>query len=316
MTPGARRGPVSAALGLAAVISAQGALGVLGLAACNEGNKKMAPLPFESKSSQWTELSLPGVELYLDVEKDPPHRSAGGARVDGSSRMLRGKEAFDAVSSRAGNDATTLATLAMLFLDESVAGKKPWTQPGGARPPEQQAIAKPPAVSGDTLVYWRAHPQLADLVRCRVSLSSGTVACELGGDVLQAERVGKDPAGTARDQLASSDPLVRIRGIEALGQVGDDGARTQLIELALNAHDGRERTAAVRVLGKTGGAGVVAALSRVLLYDRFEETRQAAAVALGELRDPAGRDALQKAESGDADGRVQVLAAEALKKLK
>jgi hypothetical protein len=284
--------------------------------ACNEGHKKMAPLPFESKSSLWNELSVPGVELYLDVESGPPHRSAGGARVDGASRMLRGKEAFDATRARVGGDATAIATLAMLFLDEGVAGKKPWMQPGGTRPPEQQAVAKPPALSGDTLVYWRAHAQLADLVRCRVSLASGNIACELGGDVVQAERVGKDPAGTAKEQLASSDVFVRIRGIEALGAVGDDGARAQLIDLALNAHDARERAAAVRVVGKIGGAGVVAALSRVLLYDRFEEVRQAAAVALGDLRDPAGRDALQKAETGDADGRVQVLAAEALKKLK
>jgi HEAT repeat protein len=69
-------------------------------------------------------------------------------------------------------------------------------------------------------------------------------------------------------------------------------------------------------LAKTGGAGVVAALSRVLLYDKFDQVREAAATALGDLRDPAGRDALQRAESGDADIRVRKLATEALKKLK
>jgi hypothetical protein len=290
-------------------------IGALAPAACNEGDKKMPP--FGSKSSSWNELTVPGVELFLETEKAGPHRSWGAVRVDDAGGYLRGKEAFDATRARVGNDPVALATLAMLFLDEGVSGKKPWTKPeGGARPPDQQAIAKPPALSGDTLVYWRDHAQLADLVRCRVSLSSGEITCELGGAVLQAERVAKNPAGTARQDLASANVEERIRGIQALGQVKDDHAREQLIDLALNAHDPRERQAAVEVLGKTGGTGVVAALGRVLLYDQYAEVRQAAATALGELRDPAARDALQRAESGDANGRVQVLAAEALKKLK
>jgi HEAT repeat protein len=204
----------------------------------------------------------------------------------------------------------------MLVLDDGVAGKKPWTQPGGARPPEQQAIAKPPALSGDTLVYWRAHAQLADLVRCRVALSNGTVTCELGSDVVQAERVGKDPAAAAKDDLASPDLQTRTRGIEALGRVGDDHARAQLIDLALNAYEREERRVAVTVLAKVGGAGVVAAVSRVLLFDKSEEVRQAAATTLGQLHDPAARDALTRAASGDANARVQVLAADALKQLK
>jgi HEAT repeat protein len=61
---------------------------------------------------------------------------------------------------------------------------------------------------------------------------------------------------------------------------------------------------------------VVAAVSRVLLHDKRDEVREAAATALGDLHDPAGRDALQRAEGGDADIRVRVLATEALKKLR
>jgi len=284
--------------------------------ACNEGDKKMAPLPFESKSSRWNELTVPGVELFIERETAAPHRGQGAARVDGARGYLHGKDAFDVARARVGNDPTALATLAMLFLDDDVAGKKPWTQPQGPRVPEQQAIAKPPALSGDSLVYWRSHEQAADLVRCRVSLSTGTVAWELGGDVLQAERVTKDPAAAAKQYLASTNFADRTRGIQALGEVGDDRAREQLIELALNANDLRERRAAVKVLGKTLGAGVVTAVSRALLYDKSDEVRQAAATALGQLRDPAAREALQQAESGDSNGRVQVLAADALKQLK
>ena len=287
------------------------------LVACSEGDKKMPP--FGSKSSaSWSELKVPGMELFLETEKASPYRSWGTARVDGSSKTLRGKEAFDAARTRVGNDPTALATLAMLFVDDGVAGHKPWTQPssGGSTPPAEQALARPPALDGDTLVYWRQHVQLADLVRCKVALSTGDISCELGSQLAQSERVAKDPAAAARDDLASDDIETRIQGIEALGAVGTDQARDKLIDLALNAHEARERGTAVEVLGKVGGTGVVAAVSRVLLYDKYGEVRQAAATALGNLRDPAARPALQKAESGDADGRVQVLAADALKKLK
>jgi hypothetical protein len=286
------------------------------LTACKEGPKKMAPPPFESKSSPWNELALPGVQIFIEHDASPPHRAKATATVDGTSGKLSGKAAFDAARAKASNDATALATLAMLFLDDDVAGKQPWTRPTGPQVPEQQAIARPPALSGDTLVYWRFHSQLADLVRCQASLSTGKVTCELGGNVLQAERIGANPADAAKQYLASDNVHERIRGIQALGQVKDDRAREQLIDIALNQHDPRERSAAVAVLGKTGGTGVVEAVSRVLLYDQYPEVRQAAATALGDLGDPAGRDALSRAEKGDANARVQVLAAEALKKLK
>jgi hypothetical protein len=297
----------------AAFVLGLGALTLLG--ACNEGNKKMGSPPFESKSSPWKDLTVPGVELYVEHETQSPHRARGSARVDGKGKVF-GKEAFDAVRARTGDDATALATLAMLFLDEDVAGKKPWTAPVGSQAPDQQAIAKPPALAGDTLVYWRSHAQLADLVRCKVTLSSGAVTCELGGNVLQAERVGANPAEAAKQYLASDNVHDRLRGIAALGEVKTDAARAQLIDMALNKHDPRERQAAVEVLGKTGGAGVVDAVSKILLLDQYAEVRQAAATALGELRDPAGRDALERASKGDANGRVQVLAADALKKLR
>jgi len=298
----------------AALVFWIGALAVL--AACNEGDKKMPP--FGSKSSSpWTELAVPGVELFLETEKASPYRSWGAARVDGARDLLHSKKAFDATRARVAGDATAIATLAMLFLDDGVAGRKPWTKPiGGARPPEQEAIARPPALTGDTLVYWREHAQTADLVRCRLSVPSGEIACEIGSKVLQAERVAQDPAGAARADLASDNIVVRTRGIEALGKVGDDRSREQLIEIALNAYQPEERRVAVTVLARVGGAGVVAALGRVLLHDKFDEVREAAATALGDLRDPAARDALQRAESGDADIRVRKLATEALKKLK
>jgi hypothetical protein len=285
-------------------------------AACNEGDKKMPP--FGSKSSSWNELKVPGVELFVETQKSEPYRPTGAARIDGSGGLLRGKEAFDATRTRVGGDATALATLAMLFLDDRVAGRKPWTQPstGGSTSQDQEKIARPPVVSGDSLVYWRLHIQLSDLVRCTVAMSAGTVQCESGRDLVFADRVAKDPAGAANQDLASDNIEVRLDGIRALGHVGDDASRKRLIEIALNAYQPRERSTAIEVLTKVGGAGVVDAIGRALLYDKFDEVREAAATALGDLHDPAGRDALQRAESGDADIRVRVLATEALKKLK
>jgi hypothetical protein len=287
--------------------------GLAALASCNEGSKKMPSPPFESKSSAWNELSVPGAELLIDQEQTAPYRARGAARVDG--KELRGKDAFDATRTRVNGDPIAIATLAMLFIDDGVAGKHPWTQPSGARPPDQQAVAKPPALAGDTLTYWRAHAQLADLVRCKVSLSSGEIACELGSAIVQTDRAAQDPDAAAKQDLASTNVNDRIRGIHTLGQSKDPHARDQLIELALNAYDFRERAAATETLGKLGGPGVVGAVSRILLFDQYPEVRQVAATALGDLRDPAGRDALQKASTGDANGRVQVLASEALKRI-
>ena len=82
-------------------------IGALALStACSEGDKKMPPFGPKSSSS-WNELKVPGVELLLETEKASPYRSWGAARVDGS-RVLHGKEAFDATRTRVDNDATAL----------------------------------------------------------------------------------------------------------------------------------------------------------------------------------------------------------------
>lgn len=209
-----------------------------------------------------------------------------------------------------------LATLAMLFLDDGVAGRSPWTEPSDANPVDEQAIAKPPVLEGDTLTYWRLHKQTANLVRIRVSLASGTRTYEEGGALVQAERAARSGVGAAKDDLASSNVDYRIHGIGTLGMVGNDEARAKLIDLALNDEQPRARAAAVRELGKLGKADTVAALSRVLLYDQFTEVRETAAQTLGQIGDPAGRDALQRAQAGDADVRVRILSEEALKKLR
>lgn len=279
--------------------------------ACSEGySDGRKPMTAPAGASAWTQVTVPGVDLFVATDAKPPYRAHGIARVDGKER--RGADAWAATRTRT-KDPSALATLAMMFLDDSTAGRTPWVSGGGSAPPEEQALAKPPAVSGDTLVYWRPHVQLANLVRCTVTMSTGAIKCELGSDVVAASRAANPDA--ARADLASSDVNIRIRGIRALASNKDAAVRSKLIELALNAVDYRERQAAVESLAKIGGDGVVIVLSRILLFDQYAEVREAAAVALGDLHDPAARDALTKAESGDSNARVQALAAAALKKL-
>ncbi len=295
-------------------------------AACSEGKNQMAPPPpsLDSKSAPsatpptptaqvWTGLTIPGVVLFLDHAATAPYRAHASARVGGT--LLADQAAFDATRAHVASDPVALATLAMLIVDGASAGKLPWTKPTGQNVPDQQAIAQPPALSGDTLVYWRQHEQLADLVRCTLTLSTGKVACQLGGELVRAGRVANDPDAVAAQALASDDIEVRIDGIVALGASKRPQAHDRLIDLALNAQQPRERGVAVETLGKVGGHDACSTISRVLLFDQVPEVRQAAALALGALRDPAGRPALEKASTGDANGRVQVLAGEALKQL-
>jgi HEAT repeat protein len=271
-----------------------------------------------SQTQPWTAFAVPGIEIFVEYSSGGvAHDSvpaSGVARVNG--RRLRGKEAFDAVRAKTGDDPKKLAALAILFLD-SAADAQLWTHAitGSAYPSDQQAVATPPHLSGDTLEYWRTAKQTADLVRCRASLKLGKVTYESGYDVAHATRLANDPAATVKAELASSNFEVRLQGIADLGALGGDAARTQLVDLALNAEPGRERIAAATALGKLGGPGVVDALGRMLLHDGYAEARQAAADALGNLHDKAARPALEQARDHDENGRVQVLADEALKKL-
>ena len=263
-----------------------------------------------------SEVSAPGVSIFIEraaSEHDSPP-SWGMARVDG--RTLRGKAAFDAVRSKVGDDPTKLAALSILFLEDDMADAQLWTHAvGGAYPPEQDAAASLPRLTGDTLEYWRFERQLAGISRCRASLGTGKVTCESGGEVVHAAQLAADPAGTVKQELGSDNVEMHVQGITDLGALGGDDARAQLIDLALNSPNVRDRMAAMTALGKLGGAGVVDALTRSLLHDGHADARAAAAEALGNLRDPSARPALEQARDHDADAGVVRVAMEALKKL-
>jgi hypothetical protein len=267
--------------------------------------------------SPWNEsVQVPDMELY--VCSDSAKRTWGAARIAGSRKYLEGKKAFNAARKRVGDsDPMVLATLAMLFLDDNVAGKEPWIEPkpSSERPAEQQAMVEPPKLSGVTLEYWRSHSQLADLVRCRVTLTTGKVECEMARSILRARAMAENPWAVIEEDLESDDIYGRMHGIEQLAAMRTPRAIARLHDLALNQGHFRVREAAVKALATTAGEGTVETLSRVLLFDRHAKVRQAAARALGELRDPAAHDALRRAKDGDADGNVRHEAEYALKHL-
>lgn len=292
---------------------------------CMEGKNKDMPSPTTGngpaqpageEATPWRGfLQVPGMQLF--VLSDSAKRTRGAARIAGQSGMLRGKPAFDEARKRIGDsDPAALAALSMFFLEEDVAGQKPWTSiEVPDRVPEQQAIAAPPRLSDGVLEYWRFHAQLADMVRCRLTMSSGEVTCELGTAILRERELAQDPMAAVDKDLQANDIYLRMRAIDTLAQLDTDEAHQKLIELALDQKHYKVREAAVKALGKTGGKGVVAALSRVLLFDGHQKVRLAAAAALGALRDPGAREALEKAAKGDGNELVRAEAKRALQNL-
>lgn len=267
-----------------------------------------APMPWPptaGAATPVTTLTIPGVELSLLPGEPWPK---GQAKVDG--RRLTGGDAFRAILPKLqGADATTLATLVMLFLDPGGAGQAPWTKREGERALDEQAIATPPALVGDTLTYWRFHHELAGMLRCEASLSQASVTCTLGTDVL---RTCGDPLESAQKDLAAGDVYVQMNAVNTLVDAASPAAMAQLVELARGTADARVRVRAVEGLAQAKPEGVRDVLVTLLQTDPYGSVRAAAATALGTLADPAARPALQRASTGDKNDAVKSAATCAL----
>lgn len=103
-------------------------------------------------------------------------------------------------------------------------------------------------------------------------------------------RTGASRAGGAlRAGLDVSDPEVREATIWAMGHVGGDTARGELMDVLVNGENSEERALAAVGLGRIGGEGVVAALrGRLSLDGAVSESLQIGIYwALGQLDDHA-----------------------------
>ena len=240
--------------------------------------------------SPWNGLKVPGMELFLqrDVSGHDAVPVHGVARITGSGALLTGRAAFDAARSRSGDDPTTLATLAMLFLDDGGAGGTPWSAITHTKPPEEEALATPPRLVGTTLEYWRSHSMLNSLLRCRLTLGSGEVSCELAGELLHQQQLSADPYKVIEQELAADNTSMWRKAVADLVSIGDDKARKRLIEIALSAYWPEQRIAAVEGLGKLPGPGVVEALQRSRQLDKSPEVSLTAARVLEQLKQGSG----------------------------
>jgi len=127
-------------------------------------------------------------------------------------------------------------------------------------------------------------------------------------------RTGTSKAGgTLRAGLDVSDPEVREATIWAMGHVGGETARTELMKVLVDGENSEERALAAVGLGRIGGEGVVAALRERLSADgTVSESLQIGIYwALGQLDDPA---AISTLATGLDDGstRPRTVAARSL----
>ncbi len=297
----------SARLGIVLLIATIGA-------GCSDPKPKgQAKVPTSGDNLKaYREIKVPGVELFYI----PDQRNSVGVLREGGDE-LRGKEAFHRVKAiSAAADPSSLAHLAMLFLDDNVAGSGPWFKDDTAVPAEELALAKEPSISKGVLEYWRRHEQTAGLVRCRVALESATIECKAGAQIAYGKNMATDPMVTIDRDLARGDISSIRRGVVELDKLGTAEAVARLTAIALNHKMPRARSAATKALATAKGDGVTKTLARILLLDGFEGPRRQAALSLGERGDPDGREALEKAEGDDQSGKVRGAATHALSQLK
>ena len=115
--------------------------------------------------------------------------------------------------------------------------------------------------------------------------------------------------------LEDPDVQVRAAAAESLGEIGVPDAVDPLVEVMEGRdEDWSVRARAARSLGKLGDAKAVDPLI-ASLNDMTVPVREMSVIALGEIGDPAAREALEKVARLDSDLETRYEAEEALGKL-
>lgn len=257
------------------------------------------------------EVPVEGIDLYVVTEERRPR---GVARV--GERSLTGPAAFEVVVDALDDPAAAeLAALSMLFLEDGVAGRNPWTTAkSGAVPSDQQALVEAPRVDADRLVYWRLHEQTADLVRVEIDLSTLEASTRRARAILE-ERDPRDPVEIAREEIVA-DALPTIRkGIGRLVEEGSPRALALVLDLVANHQAAVVRAAAVEALADEKPAQGVQVISQRLTDDPDDDVRLAAARTLEAWSDPASAEVLEQAAEHDDSAAVRATAKRALASL-
>lgn len=268
----------------------------------------MAWVPAGRAATRAAFPSAPSAELY--VLSDGP-RSEGALRV--GDRTLQGAAAFREALPLA-KTTEDQAFLSMLFLESDVAGRRPWTAPTGKT--RQEPVAQPPMRDGDRLIYWRLHPQRADLERVTVSMGATSVLSVEDGSAILRAAGGRDTIEQALADLRDPDDIDACRAaIGRLQASQDPRGYPILIDQALHAPAPIVQEAAIEAVAGLPVPGRTEVLVQLLQSAPRAKTRYAAATQLLRLRDPAARPALEAAAARDADPQVRSMATAALAEL-
>jgi len=290
----------------------------LGLARAEPGNGEADMSDRSWVPEGWTAVLVPGIELPTMtawiLEEDGP-RARGALRSAGHT--FEGMAAYRlALAAMGPPDPVQRSRVACLLIDPGGAGQVPWTGAADDIDPDYAAFVGPPRMEGETLIYWRAHGQLDDMVRVRVDAGGTVLGTELASEVAASLAAPQDPILRATEELQAWDYSGRVSALKRLASSGDPRAVDFILEAARSQEDWRVREAAVGQLGMLAASGKSTQLVAILESDPHEKVRRAAARALGQLLVPSTRDGLTRAKAHDASPLVRAAAEEALTRMR
>lgn len=257
----------------------------------------------------WLHVAVPGVELFT-MGNTLVYR--GVAVIDGNAGApLEGKAAFRAVVSRGVTDPSDLASLALLFFGR---GSLPIRHPDEVRGQPSEIVTRiaPPAIEGNTLVFWGFDETAEDVIRYRLDLASLVLEQQRGADLLSA---GVDPVSRAQADLASGSASGYDTAINALVAACGDPRAASTLNVTIARHPyAKARAWAAFQAALCHDEQTVASLIAALEGDADATVRKNAADTLGKLGATAARGALEKA-AADPDASVRGAAGRALAKI-
>lgn len=260
-----------------------------------------APTAEASAGREDESVTVPGRVIRVT-----DHPGGAEARLTGDDgAALTGAEAFHAARKAIGEpDPEALARLAMLFLEDGVAGADPWTAAAPFGEGDQKALAHAPRREGGAVVYWRLHRQRADLVRVTLDVEAATVQTT---DANEIERADEDPLAAARADLTSDNLSIRKRGLATLAQSDDPAAHT-LLYGQLTEGPAPARAAAAEVVATRSDDAATAALVKAVKTDADVGVRRAALLGLRGRTSDDVKAALLHVAANDADQTLKALA--------
>jgi hypothetical protein len=272
-------------------------------AAADDGVARPWWIGAREKVASRSPREVPGWEVWTLYEgrENVTYRSV---LVNGN-RVLGGPGAFrTARAALHTDDPVVLAQLSMKFAERNAAGTDPWVSlASGGSSRVAKALATPPMLTGDILVYWRIRGRVSDLMRITMNAATGLVlSTESGSRMLDVLETPRDPLARAARQLETGSGGTAI---SALRESKDPRAWLMIVYAAVNHADSLVQEAAVNALAALRPPGIGALLGIVIAGRGTPTGRFVALARLRELLDPGGRPAVERVAAGDPDQQMQ-----------